>query len=252
MRVEGEPAFILHQRPYRETSSIIELFSRNHGRISVVAKGVRRHTKKAANAPMPFQLYVSGWSGRSDLVTLTQLEPEGKSARLDGDRLYCGLYVNELLMRMLHQHDPHEFLFSRYIQILELLETEESVQPSLRLFERDLLSELGYGLVLDHDIQNSEALDPEAMYEYVVDAGPRRQGVAPTSGVVVKGSSLIALSTGRLEQADQAEVRSLMRAVIDSHLNGKPLHSRKMMQLMKKNTLDTDQSTVKTREQQQS
>lgn len=248
MRVEGEQAYILHQRPYRETSYITELFSHSHGRISVVSKGARRQSKKGSNSPMPFQLYIAGWTGRTELMTLTQLEPEGRATELKGECLYCGLYINELLMRLLHQHDAHDTLFTRYSQCLQQLETGDAVQTALRLFERDLLSELGYGLVLDHDIQDQSVIEPDVNYDYIIDAGPRRLGVAPASGVIVKGSSLVALSAGRLDAESHSEIKHLMRSIIDAQLDGKPLHSRTMMLKMRKNTVQSGQHRTESRE----
>ncbi|MBE9516606.1 MAG: DNA repair protein RecO [Proteobacteria bacterium] len=235
MRVDGEPAFILHQRPYRETSTLVELFTLNHGRIGAVAKGARRQSKKGNDPLVPFQPYIVGWFGRGELVTITQLESNGCAANLQGERLYCALYMNELLMRLLHHHDPHENLFRIYGDALGQLERASDVQSPLRLFERDLLTELGYGLVLDHDIQDNSSIESDVVYDYIIDAGPRRLGAAAATGIPMQGRSLLALVQGKPEPGVQKEIRSLMRAAIDARLDGKPLHSRQMMQRLKKN-----------------
>lgn len=252
MRVDGEPVYILHQRPYRETSNLVELFSLNHGRIGAVARGARRQIKKGSNPLLPFQSYVASWSGRGELMTITQLEPEAGAFTLQGERLYCALYINELLMRLLHHHDPHENLFRKYGDILRQLATADDIQSPLRLFECVLLAELGYGMVLDHDIQDNSGIEPGVTYDYIIDAGPRRLGSAAASGIVIQGKCLLALAHGSPEPDMQNELRSLMRAAIDERLDGKPLHSRQMMQRLKKNQQLSGNSAVELKGQQES
>lgn len=243
MRVDGEPVYILHQRPYRETSNLVELFSLNHGRIGAVARGARRQSKKGSNPLLPFQSYIASWSGRGELMTITQLEPEAGIITLQGERLYCALYINELLMRLLHHHDPHENLFRKYGGILRQIEAVDDIQLPLRLFECELLTELGYGMVLDHDIQDNSDIETGVAYDYITDAGPRRLGSAAASGIVIRGECLLALAHGNPEPGMQNEIRSLMRAAIDARLDGRPLHSRQMMQRLKKNQQLLDKST---------
>ena len=252
MRVDGEPVYILHQRPYRETSNLVELFSLNHGRIAAVARGARRQSKKGSNPLLPFQSYIASWSGRGELMTITQLEPGAGIITLQGGRLYCALYINELLMRLLHHHDPHENLFRKYGDILRQLGTVDDIQLPLRLFECELLTELGYGMVLDHDIQDNSDIETGVAYDYIIDAGPRRLGSAAASGIVIQGECLLALANGNPVSGMQNQIRSLMRAAIDARLDGRPLHSRQMMQRLKKNQQLLDKSAMEPKGQQES
>ena len=118
MRTQQQSAFILHQRNYSETSLLLELYTRRHGRIGLIAKGARRPSNKNRGTLKPFQPLLVGWSGRGELMVLTGAEPDGASVDLVGSSLYCGFYLNELLMRLLHRHDPHEALYDRYNQAL--------------------------------------------------------------------------------------------------------------------------------------
>lgn len=232
MRVDQEQVFVLHRRDYRETSLLLELFSRHHGRIGAVMKGAKRKSGADAAALAPFQGLTASWSGRGELVTLTQVDPVGRLRSLSGERLMCGFYMNELLLRLLHRDDPHEDIYDRYRESLDALETG-AVQLVLRRFEKALLDGLGYGLVLDHDVTDGSPLDPARLYEYIPDRGPRPMGHEGAGHVQVHGRSLLALAgTDELDQAALTEIKVLMRTLIDHHLDGRPLHSRNLMQAM--------------------
>lgn len=235
IRVDNEPAFILHQRDYRETSRLVELFTLNHGRVSVVAKGVRRQPKKGSQAIGLFQSYTTGWSGRGELMSLNRIEADSLATDLVGERLYCGLYVNEVLMRVLHYQEAHQQLYCHYSNLIAGLAVTDNLGLLLRQFELGLLTELGYGLVLDHEVAGGMAIDCDAMYDYVIDAGPRLLADrARVSGIAISGKCLVGLREGTLAVDCQQSVRDLMRAAIDARLDGRPLVSRQMLQRMKR------------------
>lgn len=232
MRADQEPVFVLHRRDYRETSLLLELFSRHYGRIGAVMKGAKRKGRADASVLAPFQRLTVSWSGRGELVTLTQADYAGGPLRLVGETLMCGFYMNELLMRLLHRDDPHEDIFDYYGEALGLL-SAGSLEVVLRRYEKALLDGLGYGPVLDHDVADGSPLDPDALYEYIPEMGPRRMLQADSGQVQVRGRSLLALAgKGELDQTVLPDIKALMRALIDHHLDGRPLHSRNLMQAM--------------------
>jgi DNA repair protein RecO (recombination protein O) len=224
-RVEGEAGYLLHSRPYRESSQLLDLFSENHGRLRLVAKATRQRSKKGAySGLLPFCRYQLSWSGRGDLKTLIRAEPvEGGRFLRDGP-LFTGLYLNELIYRLLHEHDPYPQLYRCYAQLLERLAAATERQPLderwLRDFEMVLLDELGYGLVLDCEAISGAPLEPAGRYDYRADLGA-------VAGRSYSGSDLLAIASGQFDSAAQLGVaKRLLRTVIDFYLDGKPLNSR--------------------------
>lgn len=233
MRFHGEPAFVLHQRDYSETSLLLEAFTAHHGRLGLIAKGARRPGSRMRGVLKPFQRLLIGWSGRGELAVLTAAEAEGPGLVLEGAPLYCGFYMNEVLMRLLHRHDPHVALFDAYQVALTRLRPDGSNEAVLRIFEKHLLRELGYGLVLDHDIGDRTPIDASAMYDYVLDRGPVRLAHPelnrPVEGVRIRGASLLALARESLDDpVALRDAKTLMRAALARHLGDRPLHSRKL------------------------
>lgn len=172
MRVTGEPAYVLHHRPYSETSLLAEVYTRHYGRLGLIAKGARRPCSPARGLLAPFQPTLISFSGKGELAVATGVEPNGLAHDLTGERLYGGFYLNELLMRLTVRHDAHERLFDLYHATLARLAADADISPALRIFEKHLLSELGYGLLLDHDVTGKSPIVPEAQYEYVPETGP--------------------------------------------------------------------------------
>ncbi len=235
MRVAGEPAFILHQRDYSETSLTLEVFTARHGRLGLLAKGARRPKSPWRGLLKPFQPLLLGWSGRGELGILTAAEPERASACVEGAAVFCGFYLNELLLRLLHRHDPHETLFDQYRRALEALACNDPQEDVLRVFEKHLLRELGYGLVFECVAPERAPLEPDAVYDYSLEHGPRRIGpeTGALAGVRIHGASLMALAQERLDDARaRREVKRLMRAALAPHLGDRPLHSRRLYQSM--------------------
>jgi DNA repair protein RecO (recombination protein O) len=234
MRVYGESAFILHHRHYSETSLTLDVITPRHGRLGLLAKGARRRSSPWRGLLKPFQPLLIGWSGRGDLPILIQAESNGSSYVTHGLSLYCGFYLNELLLRLLHRHDPHEHLYTAYTEALVQLHAGAMPELVLRRFEKRLLDEIGYGLVLDQDIGDSSPIQADALYDYRLERGPIRIAnpdvQAPVEGVRIRGSTLQAIAGDTLagDPTAQREAKQLMRLALDSHLGGRPLHTREL------------------------
>ena len=153
-RITLQPSFVLHTRPYRDTSLLVDLFTLNHGRIRAVARSARGLRSRYKNQLRPFISLLTTWSGQSDLVTLSQAETHNAFYDFSGSVLISALYLNELLVRTLHLHDPHPDLFVAYQKTLARLVHGDSQEGPLRLFEKTLLSELEYGLVLTKEAES--------------------------------------------------------------------------------------------------
>ena len=226
MRVEQQPGFVLHARAWRETSLLLEVLSRDHGRVGLVARGVRGARSRTPRALLqPVMPLILSWSGRGDLATLTAVEAAGAPLALSGEALLCALYLNELVVRLLTRHDPHPQLFADYLETLARLAREESAAWTLRRFERDLLAHMGYGLALATEAESGTAIDPTDVYAWHFESGvvPWR---GATDGLKLPGSALLALAQDRQpDTADLATLRRLLRALIQRQLEGVPLRA---------------------------
>ena len=226
MRVEQQPGFILHARPWRETSLLLEILSRDFGRVGLVARGVRSARSRTPRALLqPLTPLNLAWSGQGELATLTAVEATGAPLGLIGEAVLCGLYLNELVTRLLPRGDPHPGIFSAYLAALQRLSKSTLHAWQLRRFERDLLAELGYGLVLEHAADSGMPLEPGAHYAYRLDSGPVAWHTA-SDGLKLRGSALLALAADREPDAeDLAALRRLLRALIAHHLEGPGLRA---------------------------
>ena len=231
MRVESEPGFILHTIPYRETSLLVDLFSLYHGRVRCVAKGFRKPNKKGiAKTLFPYTEHHFHWQGRGELKTLIQADPLQSPVFLKQEALFVGLYTNELLYKLLHQHDPHQPLYHFYHQFMSHLSVSGLDQAELRRFEMLLLEELGYGLVLDTEAETGQAVSAECLYYYIPDQGLKLiQDQSQDNIYALSGADIMALSQGHLEkQSVLRTAKQLTRQVIDFYLDGKELNSREL------------------------
>ncbi|HEX7916094.1 DNA repair protein RecO [Rudaea sp.] len=221
MRIEQQPAFVLHARAYRETSLLLECLTRDHGRVGLVARGVRRERTRIPRALLQPLIPVRlGWNGRGELATLTQVEAAAPGFDLNGGTLLCALYLNELVLRITPRQDPHPQLFDDYAETLARLARGEAQAWTLRRFERDLLAHLGYALVLDVDGDDGAPLDPEHDYAYRHEHGPAPWRDAH-DGVRLRGAALLALARDEMPAAEHLpSLRRLMRAVIATHIDG--------------------------------
>jgi len=226
LRVERQPAFVLHARAWRETSLLLEMFTRDHGRIGVVARGVRGARSRLPRALLqPLMPLSVAWSGSGELVTLNGVDATGPAVAVHGEALLCALYVNEIVMRLLPRHDPHAAVFEDYGIALARLAGGESASWTLRRFERDLLAQLGYGLVLDAEAETGAPLDPGRDYAYLFESGPAPWRGAH-DGLKLRGAALLALGEDRQPSAtDLAALRRLLRALIARQLDGGELQA---------------------------
>jgi len=229
-RDDAQPGFVLHSRPYRETSLIVEAFTRDHGRMPLMARGARRSRSALRGTLLPFQPLSLSWSGRSELRTLTRAEWRGAYSPLRGQALICGFYLNELLLKLLARDDPHERLFTAYEEALAGLGADAEHSPVLRRFEIGLLRELGYAVILDRDVERGEPVAREGSYVYVVERGPVSAAGAPHAGVELSGQTLLDMQSGDFASAATREQsRLLMRTLINHCLGNQVLHSRQLL-----------------------
>lgn len=225
--VDHQPAFVLHRRAYRESSFLLELLTRDHGRIAAVARGMRSPRRGAVAGCQPLQPLLVAWSGRAELKTLGSTESAGNAGVLAGERLYSALYINELLLRLLAPQDPHPALFDAYAELLLQLAGEHALEPLLRRFELLLLRELGYGLALDHDADGGGVLEPAASYLFEPGSGFRLadQGAETT---VYPGHVLAAIAREDFsDPITRRHAKRLLRVAFAELLGPRPLLSRR-------------------------
>ena len=229
MRLQQQAAFILHHRPFRDTSQILDVLSREHGKLAIVARGCRGPKSRLRGVLRPFMPLSISWVQRSDLGTLTGAELYGSPLCLSGDALLSGFYVNELLLHYQHRHDPQPDIFDTYVHVIEALAVGDDVAGCLRRFEIELLRQLGYALNLDHEAGSDAPLQAEAYYEYRFEQGPVQ--VARSEGpLVFAGALLSAVAEQRFSEPDILRAANrLLREVIGFHLGGKELKSRKVL-----------------------
>lgn len=221
---------MLHTRPYRESSLLIDVFCEGHGRFMLNAKGARRQKSGMRGVLMPFRPLLLSWTGRGQLPVLTGAESRGYLASLSGDALHSACYVNELVLKLLHRFDEHDALFAAYEQAIRALVKTDDIAESLRLFEKKLLDETGFGLVLDHDADTGEEIDPLCQYRYVPEHGPVRESSATRPGIRISGKALVSLrGEGRPRDESRNEIRNLHRSLIMSQLGGRQMRSRNVL-----------------------
>jgi DNA repair protein RecO (recombination protein O) len=227
-----QKAYVLHARPYRETSLLVDLLSEGFGRVSVVARGVRRKKSSLKGLLEPFVLLEVSWFGRSELVTLKNAEAVGSSVRLTGKNLLSGMYVNELLTRVLHRHDPCAKVFAEYENIIAQLSCSQEIEINLRRFEKKLLQLIGYEIPLTHLADLNQPIVSEKDYLYTTDNHfvlLQNKVSANLKHRVFNGKCLLAFAAD--DYADNEVLRAakrLMRLAFLPLLGGKPLKSREL------------------------
>ena len=231
MIADNEHAYVLHTRSYRETSQLVDLFSPNSGRLRVVARGSRSKKRPATTILQPFTPFLVSWRGKSDLKTLTSYETAGQFEPLQGEALFVGFYINELLCRLLPEYIPHEDLFEQYENLISGLGAHVDPEPYLRIFELSLLDEMGYGLNLYTDSDTGNVLDPDGEYFFQPGEGFTRlkQKSGQSAPRVFSGAHLLAIA-GRQFSAKpvRQSAKRLMRMALALHLGNKPLLSREL------------------------
>jgi DNA repair protein RecO (recombination protein O) len=228
-RVQQQPGFVLHHRPFRDTSQILDLLTRDHGRIAVVARGSRGPRSRLAGVLRPFLPLQVSWVAKTDLGTLTGAESGGAPVSLSGDALLSAYYVNELMLFFLHRDDPQPEIFALYADVVRSLAGRFDVAAVLREFELELLGLLGYAASLDCEAGTREAILADRYYDYRVEQGP--VAVERNDGpLVFSGGVLHAIAARQFEDHDVLRAANrLLREIIRYHLGGKELQSRKVL-----------------------
>ncbi len=241
-RVDGQAAYVLHLHPYSETSLVVDVFSREHGRVPLLARGARRPRSAMRGMLMSFQPLELGWFGGGEVKTLAKVEWIGGMPLLGGRCLLLGYYLNELLLKMLPREDAHGALYDAYSAALQALAAGSADAPELRRFEKTLLKELGYGLTLDVDVESGELVTPDRHYAFLIERGPvaarvpigtQGAGAGDTANVgdppALSGKTLLDMAADDYsDPRTRLESRRLMRQLIAHHLGGKSLQSRRV------------------------
>ncbi len=218
-----QPAFILQHRPYRETSLLLEVFTRDFGIVSMLAKGVRKEKSKMAGLLLPFSALKLSFIDKTDLKILTQAEYV-HSYPLQRLALYCGFYVNELVQVFVHKYDPHPEVFTCYERCLGSLLSGDAVEQALRYFELDLLQEAGYAIPFEVE-GSGEPIELQQRYNFVADFGM----VADKQGLILGECLLLMAARATLAGQHLLEAKWLLRKMLDGHLQGRPLKSREVL-----------------------
>jgi DNA repair protein RecO (recombination protein O) len=228
-RVLGQPSFVLHSYPYKETSLIVDMFTRDHGRIGVVAKGAKRPLSKLRGVLQTFQPLSISFSGKSELRTLIDADWVGGMLPIEKTALLCGFYLNELLIKLLARDDPHPALFDHYVATLNELAHNEPAQIVLRKFERALLKETGVAADLTRDTGTRARVELDGAYVVDPERGPRRAQAGDT-WPVVSGKTLIDMENEHYgDPQTQAQSKQLMRFLLAYQLGGAPLNTRQIL-----------------------
>ena len=228
-RAEHEPGFVLHAYAYKETSLIVEAFTRKFGRVGLLARGARRPRSAMRGVLLAFHPLQLTWSTSAELGTLMSAEWGGGQASLSGIGLMCGFYINELLLRLLPRDDPHEALFDAYAKALGRLAAGDAQASILRGFERRMLAELGYAPVLDRDAANGAQIDAAKHYAYEAERGPV-ESRRSDGDTVISGRTLLDMAADNYDSSRTLdEARRLMRALIAERLGGQALHTRAVL-----------------------
>lgn len=227
-------AYILHSRPYQDSSAILDCFSSQQGLISVIARGAKRPRSRQSMLARPFIKLQIAWCGKGDLKTLTQIEAEYFHPILQGSKILLGLYLNELILRLIRQYDPHVDLFQDYDEILK--KTAQATngreqEIALRIFELKLLMHLGYGVDLLHEGKSQHPIESDLLYTY-----DQNLGIIAISEIEqskntlsVSGASIQALEKQIFEtDAVLRESKKLLRYILACYLGAKPLNSRQL------------------------
>ena len=234
-RVALEPAYLLHHYAYRDSSRILELLTHGHGRVSVFAAASRRAGSALPALLQPFTPLLVSWSGRGEAGRLTGAERREGPPGLPPGQLMSGFYLNELLIRLLPRQDPHAGLFEAYERVLAAL-GDPGGEPAraLRLFEKRLLEELGYGLELGRDVVHDRELAADRCYRYGLESGPVEVDGVAEGTLIFSGASLLSLGREELAEARSlGDARRLLRAALDACLEGRGLRTREVMTAMR-------------------
>ncbi|NGZ86151.1 DNA repair protein RecO [Duganella aceris] len=228
-KVAGQPAFVLHSYPYKETSLIIDLFTRDFGRVALIAKGAKRPHSQLRGVLQTFQPLSSSWVGKSELRTLTDAEWVGGMLPLEKTALLCGFYLNELLVKLLARDDAHPKLFDHYVATLNQLAHNEPASIVLRKFERALLKETGVSADLTRCTATRAPVRADVIYVVDPERGPRPERASDVSPRVAGKTLLDMEREDYQDAATQSQSKHLMRYLLAHHLGGAPLNTRQIL-----------------------
>lgn len=229
MRVDLQPAYILHTRPYRDTSLLVDFLTPDFGRITAVVRGVRKTKTPKRQLLNPFSRLLVCWQGKTDMKLLTSFEADNHFLSLKGNHLYSAFYLNELLVRLLPEMDRHNGLFYAYEQSLIALQQQVDIEPLLRGFEFRLLDELGYGLDFTLDVRNECVIENDRFYECHIQEGFYAAASDVPESFLLKGEWLLAIASGNYAlPATRQAAKKLARRMLKPLLGSKPLHSREL------------------------
>jgi DNA repair protein RecO (recombination protein O) len=236
-RVWLAPAYVLHQYSYRDTSRIVEVFTSDHGRLTLFARGANGPKSTLRGVLRPFQRMLVSWSGKGEACQLVTAEYDGAITNLPKQRLMSGFYLNELLLKLTQRCDPHPEIFFSYASCVQALCEGEVEEPTLRRFEKRLLNDLGYGLELSQTDEGAP-VEPSGYYRFALESGPQRC-VADAPGAVY-GQSLADLQAETFGDARSLrDAKRLLRAAIDVCLDGRALKSREVMMALRQRETST-------------
>ena len=228
IRQDNEPVYVLHTYPFKETSLVAELFSKQFGRVATVAKGARRPRSAMRGQLQAFQMFAATWSGKNELKILHGLEWADSLVSLQGEALMCGFYLNELLLRLLPREDAHKGLFEYYQATIKMLASGQDLATHLRRFELKLLQEMGYAVPLRED-ENGEAVLADKTYRYEAEYGASALNKTK-NGVQLSGNTLLDMANDDYTSAQtQQQSKQLMRYLLAHYLGDKPLHTRQLL-----------------------
>jgi len=232
VRIQDQPAYILHHRAFRDTSQILEVITPEHGRLALMSRGSRGAKSRLKSILQPFRPLLIGWSGKGEMPTLTAAEPQAVNAlNLSGKALPSAFYINELIIKLLHKHDVNERIYYLYESIIRLLSDKHEIEPVLRSFEKQLLEELGFGLNLSINAESGEAVIESEEYAYYLEHGSVNVKNIYDESYILKlsGKSLLELNTNTLSSAQSLkDAKRLMRVILNYYLEGKPIKSREL------------------------
>lgn len=230
MRVDLQNAYVLHTRAFRDTSLLVDFFTETHGKVCAVARGARTQRSKFRGLLQAFVPVAISWSGKSELVTLTNIEPIAIPFNFTGTALISAMYINELLEKLLARHDPHQHLFASYQSTLKQLQQQpKTIAENLRTFEKTLLGELGYGFDWQHTANTGEPIIENAWYVFIPEQGFFPAQAVKGNYLAFQGAHLLAIAKNQWQ--DPLTIRcakQLLRAAINPLLHGKTIRSREL------------------------
>lgn len=225
-----ESGFVLHHRPYRNTSLIVDCLTAQYGRQALVAQGARRAQARQRSDLQPFRRVRLSWIRRGEMGRLTHVESEMLPFELGGDGLLAAYYINELLLRLVHRGDQNETILNCYSSCLERLAESKQVARAVRSFELDLLEALGFGIDLERDCRTGQAIEPGRQYVFELEGGVTASEL-DVAMTLYSGEHLISLRSRELnDPASLGSAKRLLTEILKSHLGDRPLKTRAVMQ----------------------